>query len=124
MLLAWENEAILAVQELGKDKVEIVYPSVSILAEPTVAVVDKVVDKRGTRAVAQAYLEYLYSKEGQELAAKHHYRPRKAAAGGRAAFPRLNLFTIDGAFGGWKNAQQKHFADNGVFDQIYAPGGR
>jgi sulfate transport system substrate-binding protein len=123
VLLAWENEAILAVQELGRDKVEIIYPSISILAEPTVAVVDKVVDKRGTRAVAQAYLEYLYSQEGQELASKHHYRPRKADAGGGRAgdFPKLNLFTIDGVFGGWKNAQKKHFADNGVFDQIYAP---
>ncbi len=125
VLLAWENEAMLAVHELGKDKVEIVYPSISILAEPPVAVVDKVADKHGTRAVAQAYLEFLYSPEGQKLAEKHHYRPRQAQAGGHAGhFSKIKLFTIDDAFGGWQAAQKKHFADGGIFDQIYVPGGK
>lgn len=124
-LLAWENEAMLAVHELGKDKVEIVYPSISILAEPTVAVVDSVVDRRGTRTTAQAYLEYLYSPEGQELAAKHHYRPRQVHGSGHAGhFPQVKLFTIDEVFGGWQDAQKKHFADNGTFDRIYIPGGK
>ncbi len=124
VLLAWENEALLAMNELGKDKVEIVYPSISILAEPPVTVVDKTVDKRGTRAVATAYLEYLYSPEGQEIAAKHFYRPRlKAVAEKHAArFPEIRLLTIDEAFGGWAKAQKEHFADGGVFDQIYVPG--
>ena len=124
VLLAWENEAILAVNELGRDKLEIVAPSVSILAEPPVAVVDRVVDKKGTRAVAQAYLEYLYTPEGQEIAARHFYRPRLAAVATRYAgqFPKLKLFTIDEAFGGWAKAQKTHFADGGVFDQIYQPG--
>jgi len=124
VLLAWENEAILAVNELGKDKLEIVVPSVSILAEPPVAVVDKVVDKKGTRAVAQAYLEYLYTPEGQEIAARHFYRPRLAAMAAKyaAQFPKLKLFTIDEAFGGWTKAQKTHFADGGVFDAIYQPG--
>jgi sulfate transport system substrate-binding protein len=126
VLLAWENEAMLASYELGKDKVEIVYPSISILAEPTVAVVDAVVDKHGTRAASQAYLDYLYTPQGQEIAAKNHYRPRQAPAGSHHAlhFPHLKLVTIDEAFGGWRAAQQKHFADNGVFDQIYVPGGK
>lgn len=125
VLLAWENEAMLAVHELGKDKVEIVVPSVSILAEPPVAVVDKVVGKHGTRAAAQAYLQYLYSPEGQEIAAKHHYRPRQAPAGGHSShFPKVKLFTIDEVFGGWQAAQKKHFADGGIFDQIYIPGGK
>lgn len=125
VLLAWENEAMLAIHELGKDKVEIVIPTISILAEPPVALVDKIVDKHGTRAVAQAYLEYLYSPEGQELAAKHHYRHRQAAVNGHAGhFPHVNLVTIDGAFGGWRVAQKKHFSDGGVFDQIYLPGGK
>jgi sulfate/thiosulfate-binding protein len=123
VLLAWENEAYLAVNELGPDKLEIVTPSVSILAEPPVAVVDKVVDKKGTRAVAQAYLEYLYTPEGQEIAAKHYYRPRLAAVvqkySGR--FAKLPLFTIDEVFGGWTKAQKTHFEDGGVFDQIYQP---
>jgi sulfate transport system substrate-binding protein len=125
VLLAWENEAMLAIHELGKDKVEIVIPTVSILAEPPVAVVDTVVDRHGTRAAAQAYLEYLYSPEGQELAAKHHYRPIQVPAGsGHAAhFPKVNFVTIDNAFGGWRTAQKKHFSDGGVFDQIY-PGGK
>lgn len=121
VLLAWENEAFLAVNELGKDRFEIVVPSVSILAEPPVSVVDKVVDKKGTREVATAYLEYLYTPEGQALAAKHYYRPRDAAKAGDAVkqFPDLPLFTIDELFGGWKEAQKTHFADGGTFDQIY-----
>jgi sulfate transport system substrate-binding protein len=124
VLLAWENEAFLAVRQLGADKVEIVVPPLSILAEPSVALVDKVVDKKKTRAVAQAYLEYLYSPEGQALAAKHYYRPRDAAALAKAPVPfaKLALITIDEAFGGWRQAQQTHFADGGTFDQVYAPG--
>ncbi|MBC7944460.1 MAG: sulfate ABC transporter substrate-binding protein [Burkholderiales bacterium] len=122
VLIAWENEAYLAVKELGPDKFEIVTPSLSILAEPPVAVVDKVVDKRGTRKVATAYLEYLYSPEGQELAGKHYYRPRDAQASAKYAkqFALVKLFTIDEVFGGWRKAQQTHFADGGVFDQISA----
>jgi sulfate/thiosulfate-binding protein len=122
VLIAWENEAFLAVKELGKDKLDIVVPSVSVLAEPPVAVVDKVVLRRGTREVAQAYLQYLYSKEGQEIAAKNYYRPRDAevAAKYAAQFPKLNLVTI-ADFGGWSKAQPTHFGDGGVFDQIYAP---
>jgi sulfate transport system substrate-binding protein len=124
VLLAWENEAFLAVSELGKDKIEIVTPSVSILAEPPVAVVDKVVDRRGTRAAAEAYLKYLYSEEGQEIAARHHYRPRleSVAAKYAARFPKITLFTIDEVFGGWQKAQETHFADGGTFDQVYQPG--
>ncbi len=120
VLLAWENEAVLAIQDLGQEAgLEIVVPSVSILAEPPVAVVDKVVDRHGTRKVAEAYLQHLYSPEGQELAAKHHYRPRDAQVLARYKqdFPDLALFDI-GRFGGWKQAQAKHFADGGVFDQI------
>ena len=121
VLISWENEAFLAVNELGKDKFEIVVPSVSILAEPTVSVVDKVVDRRGTRAIAQAYLEYLYSTEGQEIAAKHYYRPRLLEAGKKQAknFAQVKLFTIDQIFGGWTKASRKHFADGANFDQIY-----
>jgi sulfate transport system substrate-binding protein len=124
VFISWENEALLAVKELGKDKFEIVIPSVSILAEPPGTVVDKVVDKRGTRAVAQAYLEYLYTEEGQKIAAKHYYRPRLASVAAEYAgqFPQVNLFTIDEVFGGWQNAQKIHFADGGTFDQIYQPG--
>ncbi len=124
VLLAWENEALLAINQLGKDKVEIVYPSISILAEPPVAVVDKYVDKHGTRAVATAYLEYLYSAEGQELVAKHYYRPRMKAVAEKYAqrFPPIEMLTIDGDFGGWQKAQQEHFADGAIFDQIYIPG--
>jgi sulfate/thiosulfate-binding protein len=120
VLLAWENEAFLAVEELGPDAIEIVVPSISILAEPPVTVVDKVVDKRGTRAVAQAYLEFLFAPEGQELAAKHHYRPRSAEVAARhaAKFPQLHLCTIDGTFGGWQAAQARHFADGGLFDAM------
>jgi sulfate transport system substrate-binding protein len=124
VLITWENEAFLAVEELGKDKAEIVVPSVSILAEPPVAVVDKVVDKRGTRALATAYLEHLYTEEGQEIAARHHYRPRSPEVAARyaAKFPKIELFTVDEAFGGWRAAQAKHFAEKGVFDGIYKPG--
>ena len=120
VLLAWENEALLARQELGKDEFEIVVPSISILAEPPIAVVDKVVDKRGTRAVAEGYLSFLYTPAAQELAGKHYYRPydEKAAAKYASVFPKVNTFTIDEQFGGWKNAQATHFADGGVFDQL------
>jgi sulfate transport system substrate-binding protein len=123
VLIAWENEAFLLTKEVGKDKFEIVVPSVSILAEPPVTVVDKNVDKKGTRAVAEAYLQYLYSDAGQELAARHHYRPRSQAVAAKhaAQFPNLSLFTIDDVFGGWKKAQAAHFDDAGVFDRIYAP---
>ncbi|UXH78436.1 sulfate ABC transporter substrate-binding protein [Roseateles amylovorans] len=122
VLIAWENEAYLAVKELGPNKFEIVTPSLSILAEPPVSVVDKNVDKKGTRKVAQAYLEYLYSPEGQTIAAKNYYRPRdtKVAAQFAKQFAPVKLFTIDELFGGWRNAQKTHFDDGGVFDQISA----
>ena len=125
MLLAWENEAFLAVAE-SKGQLDIVAPPASILAEPPVAVVDKVANKRGTAAVARAYLEYLASPEGQELAAKHYYRPRDANVLKKyqASFARVKLFTVDEAFGGWQNANKAHFADRAVFDQIYQPGTR
>ncbi|WP_458759762.1 sulfate ABC transporter substrate-binding protein [Afipia sp. TerB] len=121
VLLAWENEAFLAVKEFGKDKFEIVAPSVSILAEPPLAVVDKVVDKKGTRAVAEAYLKYWYTKEGQEIAARNSYRPRDpdVAKAFAADFAKVDLFTIDDVFGGWTKAQKEHFSEGGVFDQIY-----
>jgi sulfate/thiosulfate transport system substrate-binding protein len=122
VLLAWENEAYLAVKELGPNKVEIVAPSVSILAEPPVSVVDKNVDLHGTRKVAEEYLRYLYSKQGQEIAAKHFYRPRDAAVAAAYAGQFANigtLVTVDGAFGGWAKAQATHFADHGTFDRIY-----
>lgn len=120
VLIAWENEALLAIKELGADKLEVVVPTLSILAEPPVAVVDKVVDKRGTRKVAQAYLEHLYTPEGQRLAAKHFYRPRdaKVAAEFAKQFAPVKLITIDEVFGGWQKAQKEHFSDGGVFDQI------
>ena len=123
VLLAWENEAFLSIKELGPDKVEIVLPSLSILAEPPIAVVDKVVDRKGTRTVAQAYLEYLYTPEGQEIAAKNFYRPRLEAVARKyvSTFPKVSLVTIDETFGGWQKAQKTHFADGGVFDQIYQP---
>jgi len=123
VLLAWENEALLAIDELGPGKVEIVVPPSSILAEPPVSIVDSVVDRHGTRAVAQAYLEYLFTPAGQDLAAKHHYRPRvpEAEAKHAAEFPEVSLFTIDQVFGGWDKAQAEHFDDGGVFDQIYQP---
>ncbi|EEF61567.1 sulfate ABC transporter substrate-binding protein [Pedosphaera parvula] len=121
VLIAWENEAILAAKELGKGEVEIVVPSVSILAEPPVAVVDKVAKRHGTEAVAKAYLEHLYSEQGQEIAAKNFYRPRLESVAKKYAnqFPQLKLFTIDELFGGWQKAQKAHFADGGTFDQIY-----
>jgi len=121
VLIAWENEAYLALDEFGKDKFEIVTPSVSILAEPTIAIVDKVVDKRGTRAAAEAYFQFIYSPEGQEIAAKNHYRPRNAEIAKKyeGEFAKVSLFTIDEAFGGWTKAQAAHFNDDGVFDKIY-----
>ncbi len=121
VFLSWENEAFLAVKELGPEKFEIVTPSISILAEPPVTVVDKVVDKRGTRKVAEAYLGFLYTREGQEIAARHYYRPRdpEVAAKYASNFARVNLVTIDAVFGGWGKAQATHFADGGTFDQIY-----
>ncbi|HTN95545.1 MAG TPA: sulfate ABC transporter substrate-binding protein [Nordella sp.] len=123
VLLAWENEAFLALKEFGNDKFEIVVPSESILAEPPVAVVDKVVDAKGTRKQAEAYLNFLYSPQAQEIVAKNAYRPRDAAveAKYKDAFPKISLFTIDDEFGGWKKAQETHFADGGIFDQIYKP---
>jgi sulfate/thiosulfate transport system substrate-binding protein len=124
VLIAWENEALLAIKELGPGKFEVVAPSISILAEPPVAVVDKVAGKHGTKAVAQAYLEYLYTDAGQEIAAKHFYRPRSAAVAAKYAsqFPKLQLVTVDEVFGGWKKAHAAHFADGALFDQIYQPG--
>ena len=124
VLLSWENEAYLVEAEFGKGKFDMVFPWLSILAEPPVAVVDKVVDKRGTRKIAQAYLEYLYSPEGQEIAARNYYRPTdpKVAAKYASKFPKLSLFTIDDTFGGWRKAQKTHFSDGGVFDKIYLPG--
>lgn len=123
VLLAWENEAFLAVNEIGKDKVEIVVPSVSILAEPPVTVVDKVVDKKGTKEVAEAYLKYLYSEEGQKIAAKNFYRPRleSVAKAFESQFPTIKLFTIEETAGNWQEAHKTHFADGGIFDQIYQP---
>ena len=124
VFLSWENEAFLALKEFGADKFEIVAPPLSILAEPSVALVDKVVDKHGTRKVAEAYLNYLYSPQGQEIAARNFYRPRlpEVAKKYEKQFPAMQLLTIDKDFGGWKQAQQKHFADGGIFDQIYQPG--
>jgi sulfate transport system substrate-binding protein len=124
VLLNWENEALLVADQLGRDKFEIVVPPQSILAEPPVAIIDKVVDKHGTRQAAQAYLEFLYSPAGQEIAAKHHYRPRLQAVIDKHAneFPKVELFTVDKVFGGWQKAHKQHFADGGTFDQIYQPG--
>jgi len=124
VLVAWENEAVMAVRELGNDAFEIVVPSISILAEPPVAVVDKVVDARGTRAIAQAYLEFLYTPEGQALVAKHHYRPRDPAALAEhpGGFPDLKMFTVDDVFGGWAEAQRVHFDEGGMFDRIQPAG--
>ena len=121
VLLAWENEAYLSLKEFGADKFDVVYPPSSILAEPPVAVVDKVVDHKGTRAVAQAYVEWLYSPEAQEIEARNYYRPIDAAVAAKYAskFPKLALFNITDTFGGWTTAQKTHFADGGVFDQIY-----
>ena len=124
VLIAWENEALLLQHEVSREKVEIVIPSVSILAEPPVSVVDKYVDKHNTRAAAEGYLQFLYTEEGQEIVAKHHFRPRSAAVAEKYAahFPRLTLFTIDDTFGGWSKAQKTHFDDGGVFDRIYKDG--
>src|SRR3954465_13603459 len=121
VLIAWENEAYLAIDEFGKDKFEIVAPPLSILAEPTIAIGDKVVDRKGTRAATQAYVDFIYSPEGQEIAAQNHYRPRDPAVAGKHenAFAKVELFTIDDLFGGWQKAQAAHFNDAGVFDQIY-----
>ena len=121
VLIAWENEAYLAVNELGPDKFEIVIPSISILAEPPVAVVERDADRHGTNKVAEEYLKYLYSDEGQEIIARNYYRPRNQQIAQKYAdkFKPVNLFTIDDVFGGWKAAQKKHFADGGTFDQIY-----
>jgi sulfate transport system substrate-binding protein len=124
VLIAWENEALLAMKESGPGKFELVAPSVSMLAEPPVTVVDKVAGKHGTREVANAYLQYLYTDAGQETAARHFYRPRSTAAAEKysAQFPKLTLVTIDSVFGGWAKAHATHFADGGLFDQIYQPG--
>ena len=126
VLLAWENEALLARAEMGSDAFVIVTPSVSILAEPTVALVDTVVDRRGTGAVAEAYLRYLYTPEGQEIIARNHFRPRDSSVVARFAdrYPQVRLFTIDDVFGGWSKTQPEHFNDGGKFDQLYQPGGR
>lgn len=124
VLLAWENEAYLSINELGPDQFDIIYPSISILAEPPIAIIDKVVDKRKTRDVAESYLKYLYSEEGQIIAGENYYRPTDAtiAAQFSEQFPELELLEIDKDFGGWQETQQKHFADGGIFDQIYIPG--
>lgn len=121
VLITWENEALLVLKEHGGDKFEVVAPSLSILAEPPVAVIDRVADKRGTRQIAEAYLRYLYSEAGQEIAAKHFYRPTDAKIAEKYAdqFPRIELFSIDEAFGGWKNAYKVHFSDGASFDQVY-----
>mgnify|MGYP003482162910 CR=1 FL=1 len=121
VLLAWENEAFLAQGEFGQDKFEIVAPPLSILAEPPISVVDKVADKNGTRPVAEAYLKYWYTKEGQEIAARNSYRPRDSeiAKEYEKSFAKVELFTIDNVFGGWTKAQKDHFAEGGIFDQIY-----
>jgi sulfate transport system substrate-binding protein len=126
VLISWENEAALILKESGADKYEVVAPKISILAEPPVTLVDKNVDKKGARKIAEAYLGYLYSEVGQEIAAKHHYRPRLAsiAEKHKADFPALTLFTVDELFGGWRAAQKAHFADGASFDQIYVPGGQ
>jgi sulfate transport system substrate-binding protein len=122
VLLAWENEAFRALEEFGNDKFEIVAPSLSMLVEPPVAIVDKNVDRKGTRKVAEAYLQYLYSPEGQEIAARNFYRPTDPVVAARYGkqFPKLTLVTIDAAFGGWSNATKTHFAEGAIFDRIYA----
>jgi sulfate/thiosulfate-binding protein len=124
VLLSWENEAYLALNQLGKDKFEIVTPSISILAEPPVSIVDKVAAKHGTTEVARAYLEFLYSEQGQEIGAKNYYRPQSSQILAKYAsqFPKVTLFTIDDTFGGWQKTQKKHFEDGGIFDKIYRPG--
>jgi sulfate/thiosulfate transport system substrate-binding protein len=123
VFISWENEAFLAIKELGPGKFEIITPSLSILAEPTITVVDKVVDRKGTRKVAEEYLKFLYTPEGQDLVGKHYYRPRSKEAAAKYAnvFAKTELVTIDQVFGGWQNAQKTHFNDGGIFDQIYKP---
>jgi sulfate transport system substrate-binding protein len=123
VLISWENEALLAINKIGKDKFEIVVPSISILAEPPVAIVDKIANKHKTQAVAEAYLQFLYTEPGQDIAAKHYFRPRLNSVASKYAahFPQVNLFTIDEVFGGWQQAQKAHFDDGGIFDQIYQP---
>ena len=123
VLIAWENDALLSLKEFGSDKFEIVYPSISVLAEPPVSVVDQVVDRKGTREVATAYLEYLYSPAGQEIAAQNYYRPRSPEVADKyqKQFPKIDLFTVDELFGGWTKAQKTFFDDGGVFDKIYQP---
>ncbi|MFL9878994.1 sulfate ABC transporter substrate-binding protein [Herbaspirillum rhizosphaerae] len=123
VLLAWENEALISLKEWGPDKFDVITPSISILAEPPVAVVDKVVDRRGTRKVAEEYLKHLYSDEGQEIIAKNYYRPinPKIAAKYASQYPKVNLITVDNTFGGWQKAQKDHFSDGGSFDQLYVP---
>jgi sulfate/thiosulfate-binding protein len=124
VLVSWENEAYLAAQEFGKDQFEIIVPSVSILAEPCVAWIDAVIDRKGTRAVSEAYLRFLYTQEGQAIAAKHYFRPRRAVAATASdvTLPPIKTFTVDAEFGGWERAQAVHFADGGTFDQIYQAG--
>jgi sulfate/thiosulfate-binding protein len=124
VLLSWENEAFLALDELGRDKFEVITPAVSVLAEPPVAVVEKIAAKHGTTEVATAYLNFLYTEQGQEIGAKHYYRPRldKVAAKYAGKFQKVQFFTVDELFGGWAKAQKRHFDDGGVFDQIYTPG--
>jgi sulfate/thiosulfate transport system substrate-binding protein len=124
VFISWENEALLALKELGADKFDVVIPSISILAEPPVAIVDRVVDKRNTRKVAEAYLQFLYSEQGQEIAAANYYRPRSSTVAKKyeKQFPALSLFTVDQAFGGWAKATKAHFAEGASFDQIYQPG--
>jgi len=123
VLINWENEILLGGEGAGQDKFDIVVPPISILAEPTVSLVDKVADKKGTRQMAQAYLEYLYSEEGQRIAAKHYYRPRlEAVAAAQSKFPKVELFTLQGLFGDWQAANKTHFSDGGTFDQIYLQG--
>ncbi len=123
VLLSWENEGYLAQQEFGQDKFDIIYPPISILAEPPATMVDKVVNRRGTRKVAEAYLQFLYTDAAQEVGAKNYYRPTVDAVAKRYAsqFPKIELFTVKDVFGGWQKAQKTHFADGGVFDQIYKP---
>ena len=123
VLIAWENDALLGLKEFGADKFEIVYPTISIRAEPPVSVVDKVVDRRGTREIATAYLEYIYSPEGQEIVARNFYRPRSPEVAEKYSkqFPKIELFTVDELFGGWSKAQKTYFDDDGIFDQIYQP---
>jgi sulfate transport system substrate-binding protein len=121
VLLAWENEALLAAREMGEDAFDIVRPSVSVLAEPPVALIDSVVDRKGTRAVAEAYLDYLYSPEGQDIVARNFFRPTDATVAARYAeqFPQMQLFTVDAVFGGWARAQAEHFADGAVYDRLF-----